>query len=221
MPAPLRTTNAISARRSHPRALAYLTPEPLVPLGEDGLVVVVVEVDDGLLELLELPELEGMVLLPDVSVEDEPDGEVLLPNGEVLLPDGEVLLPDGEALVLEGEVLLPDVSVEDELDGEVLLPIDELPGMVLEAPEVPDVPEEALSSFFVVVVVVVVDAPDVALGDDMLEPDEDDGSLVVVVVVVPWPNEAVAAPIREMKIANDNFFMFVPFDKDKGLFKNR
>ncbi|WP_460843000.1 hypothetical protein [Noviherbaspirillum agri] len=136
------------------------------------------------------------------------------------------LVPDDP--LVDGVVLLPELLLSD----------DPLVPLISDVPDVPEVPDEeapdvVLSVFGVVVcvVVVVVTAPWSPLPDEAALPEVpllpevsvDDpgvvgaalgvglwlGSLVVVVVVV-WPNEAVAVPISDRKMAMGNFFMLAP-----------
>lgn len=103
---------------------------------------------------------------------------------------------------------LPDVSP-------VVVALELLPGVVIvsDAPLLPLlIPEElSVAGSSVVVVVVVTEL----LSDEAPEEPDDGasvavGSFVVVVVVVVCPNDAVAVPNSDRKMAIGNFFMLAP-----------
>lgn len=129
--------------------------------------------------------LEGIVLLPELLVSDEP----LVP----LVPAVplEPLVPEEDepevALSVFGVVVWIVVVV-------VTVPWSLLPDEAL-PPEVPLLPEVSDGEPGVV-------GAALGVGDWL--------GLLVVVVVVVWPNVAVAVPISDRKMAMGNFFMLAP-----------
>lgn len=225
---------AASDGRKCMRIHLVVVPDDMVDVSDGaGSVPLLDDVDPVVPPAPEVPEL----LLPDVSVLDElgvldelvlgeVDGLVLDVSDELVL--GVLDEPEVPLLMEPDELPEPDVLVSVVLlpmlpDALPVLPLVPLVPLVPDALEVSPLalPEELLpivdapllgSSFDVVVVVVVVAAAPL-LPAGVLKPVDDDSfgvSVVVVVVVVACPNVALAAPIRDRKMAKGNFFMFAP-----------